>query len=293
MSNFGHDIAEKLLKYITTAVSKFALIILFCFLQHMLDMSFVCSCVQGFHLNGWLYLVAPPAILTLVYIIFEHFHWKKNTSDYSLYCSICSKICCSIYSKISRSWSRCCKNCCKNCCSFFFNLVITFAGLVALWVSAVLFDGDWYLCLMTNMNASQTGIPCRANLSYDEQRIRDAHKTMSLDIGFTVIFFSLCLWSIVEISRSYCKSGECCPPHYRVVYKELLSKQVSSHLTIEMENIAKTRAEAICEPHLEIIKNKELNVNEPQEGVSEAWEEISSLDFYLIENRQTEQRPPR
>lgn len=155
MTPLGHDFSERLFKVITNAVSTFLLIVLFYILQYIFDMDFVCSCRPGLHPNGVLYMVVPPTILTGVVNVIESFHQKKNVS----------------------SWQSLCPN---DCFSHSVKLLFKYLSLSAVWVAAVLFDGDWYFCLMTNFNAAQTGIPCKANLTTEELRIKTDHKTASI-----------------------------------------------------------------------------------------------------------------
>ena len=59
--------------------------------------------------------------------------------------------------------------------------LIRYLYLLAVWVSAVLLDGDWYVCLMTNRsNSSHTGLPCKETLTYEETLIKADYKNASL-----------------------------------------------------------------------------------------------------------------
>ncbi|KAI3356039.1 hypothetical protein L3Q82_017309 [Scortum barcoo] len=285
MASLSHDFSEKLFKAITNAVGTLLLIVLFYILQYIFDLHFVCSCKPGLHLNGVVYMAAPPVILTWVVNVTESFHRKKNvTSWQSLF---------------------------PNSCGFSWSVVMKYLSLTIVWITAVLFDGDWYFCLKTNFNASETGIPCKTNLTPDEQQIKNNHKTKSLDWGFFLICSVLILWSIVESIRGCCRRGYCkkylcnmdwckfccclkscrsmcCPPHYRVVYEDLLAEQVNCYLREELNTIAKKKAEGICKPSVQVISDREqllqqtLNDN-ANNTVSEAWWNISASDFYLVE----------
>ncbi|XP_040913952.1 uncharacterized protein si:dkeyp-122a9.2 [Toxotes jaculatrix] len=175
----SRDFGQKVFEKITTAVSTFLLIGLFSILQYIFDMEFGCSCRPGLHLNGVLYLVAPPLILTFVVNLTEPFHRKKTFSSQRLF--YCNR------------YNNCCTNVCK--------LLVKYISIGVVWVATVLFDGDWYFCLRTNFNVSQTGIPCKKNLTYEEELIKKAYKTDSLDFGFYVICGFLCLWSLIEMRR--------------------------------------------------------------------------------------------
>ncbi|KAL7375565.1 hypothetical protein ABVT39_019827 [Epinephelus coioides] len=143
--------------------------------------------------------------------------------------------------------------------------------LSAVWVSTVLFDGDWYFCLLTNLNTSQTGIPCKENLTYKETLIKTDYKNVSRVYGFLVISLIILLWTLVECCEaSYIRRmmrqrssvpGQdlFCPPYYRWLYEDLLRKEVSDHLKEELKNIAKERAKKLCKKYLTIIRNHELS----------------------------------
>lgn len=146
-----HDFFHKL--NLVNAVSKFLLIVIFFILHsYILDMEFVCSCTSGLHQNGIVYLAIPPCILTWVVYVSEPFHRARIFS---------------IFRSISDKW-------------FCVELLSSYLSLSALWIAAVLLDGDWYICLMTNLNDNQTGIPCKKNLTYEENQIRAQYKTDSL-----------------------------------------------------------------------------------------------------------------
>lgn len=159
MTHFGHNLPQKMFELITTAVSTLLLLVIFYILQYIFDMDFVCSCTtvtgMNIHPNGVLYLLVPPLILTWVVTLIESFHQRR----------------------IFTRWQRLCQN---NGCCFLVKLVISYVSLTAVWVATVMFDGDWYFCLMTNRNASLTGIPCKDELSYEENLIKNAYKSTSL-----------------------------------------------------------------------------------------------------------------
>lgn len=152
-THLGHDFPQRL--KLINAVSVFLLIVIFYLLQYIFDMDFVCSCRPGIHLNGFVYLAIPPVILTWVVNITEPLYQKGMFSMYR-----------------SRR--------CISGCYYFVKLLVTYLSLSAVWISSVLFDGDWYVCLMTNLDASQTGIPCKDNLTYEEKQIKADYKTASL-----------------------------------------------------------------------------------------------------------------
>ncbi|KAF3694525.1 hypothetical protein EXN66_Car010201 [Channa argus] len=193
------DFPQRLLNLIANTVTTFLLIMLFYILQYIFDMDFVCSCRQGVNLNGALYLAAPPLILTLVANIMKRFHQSSSFFSWRF--------------PVSR-----CTNCNNNFCSCIMNFFFTYVSVSAIWVSTVLFDGDWYFCLKTNLDSSHTGLPCRKNLTYNEDRIKDAYRTDSLDWGFAVICGFLMLWAIVESCQTV-KNTDASINH--VVYEEL------------------------------------------------------------------------
>lgn len=155
------DFPQKLLDVITNAVSVFLLIVLFYILQYIFDMDFVCSCKPGLHPNGVLYMTLPPMILTLVVNILELFNQRRSYSRW--HCLIC--------------------NCCNgHFCGHILKFCLKYLSMSAVWISTVLFDGDWYFCLMTNFspNNSQVGLPCKEKLTAEERQIKDSYKTESL-----------------------------------------------------------------------------------------------------------------
>ncbi|XP_026232834.1 uncharacterized protein LOC113173598 [Anabas testudineus] len=274
------DFSQRILKIITNAVSTFLLIVLFYILEYIFDMNFVCSCMEGLHPNGILYLAAPPMILTLVINILELFKKRKGISRW--HCLSCSWV---------------------NLCGQVLKFLLKYISLSAVWISTVLFDGDWYFCLMTNYNQLQTGLPCKESLTPSERQIKDAYKTESLDYGFYVLCGFLACWTFVEIGRAYCihkktwkncsmSREDLCPPYYSVVYESLLEEEVTRCLNNGLKEIAEEKAKAICEPYLSALKTHELpNNNNTSEGndntnytVSETWTTISACDFYMKEN---------
>ncbi|XP_047457169.1 uncharacterized protein LOC125017744 [Mugil cephalus] len=281
------QVSQRFFELVKNAVTTFVVIVLFFILQRVFDMHFVCSCKEGLHPNGVLFLILPPLILALVVNITEPFHKIKVASSLSCFS---------------------CKGAKKCYCTYFFKWIVKYIGLSAVWIAVVLFDGDWYFCLRTNFNTSQIGLPCKKNLTYVEQRIKDKYMTDSLDYGLYVLCGFLCLWSIAEIRKAYFHFMPCrCPffmdtksccvrcirceyhdPYYSVIYDELLAQQVSSHLNDELKLIATDKARKMCEPYLNKIKSHELSGNYENhcgdKTVSEVWEKISTSDFYLKED---------
>lgn len=166
---FTPEIITRLLKLIQQAVSLFLLIVLFSILQYIFNMHFVCSCQPGLHSIGFYYMFFPPLILTFVVNIVEPFYRRKTFSSQRCFKYLCPS-----------SWGW----------HYISKLVQRYFGLTALWVSLVFFDGDWYFCVMTNLNSTQTGMPCKANLTYAEERIRDQYKTKSL-VSITALIMEL------------------------------------------------------------------------------------------------------
>lgn len=158
------DFTYKLLQVIRNSVGVFVLIVIFYILQYIFNMHFLCSCKPGLHPNGVLYMALPPLILAFIVIIVEPFHQRKIF----YWCN---------------SLERC--FCCF--CSYFCKVFVKWIGLAAVWIAAVLFDGDWFVCLMTNLNKNQTGIPCKQNLTYEEQRIIGDYMTKSLVSNNTIM----------------------------------------------------------------------------------------------------------
>ncbi|KAL7384411.1 hypothetical protein ABVT39_001723 [Epinephelus coioides] len=268
MTHLGHNVPQKVVELITNIVSTFLLIVLFYILQYLFDMNFVCSCMEGFHLSGGLYLFVPPAILTWIVEIIESFQPRRNFSRRHSLCQ-------------------------SSVCGYLAKLMISYVCLSYVWIATVLFDGDWYFCVMTNLNSSQIGLPCKDTLSFKENLTKAAYKSESLEIGFYVIGSLIGVWGFAEVTTAYCrrKMVRCCsnPLHYRVVYKNLLEEEVSRCLQEELTTIATKRAKAICAPHLQAIKKNELSFNNTSAGndnvddtVSEAWWKISASDFYLM-----------
>nr|XP_046260957.1 uncharacterized protein LOC124067563 [Scatophagus argus] len=219
MTHLGHDFPQKL-KLLTNAVSVFLMIVVFYILQYIFDMDFVCSCRPGVHINAIFYLMVPPLILTWVVHIMEPFHQTTISSighildhDNIYWCLV--------------------------------KLSINYLSLSVVWTASVMFDGDWYVCLVTNLNVSQTGIPCKKDLTYEEYQIKAGHQTDSLDIGFGVICGFILAWTIAERISAHCirkrtwKNDSVStleqfhPPYYRRVYEDFLAEQDVSKRTEE------------------------------------------------------------
>lgn len=291
MANLAHEFSEKLFKVITNAVGAFLLVALFYILQYIFDLHFVCSCEAGLHLNGVLYLAAPPVILTWVVSVTESFHQKKISSSWPLF---------------------------PNSCGNWRSLVMKYFGMSVVWITAVLFDGDWYFCLKTNFTANETGIPCKKDLTPEEQHKRDQYKTESLDWGFLVICGVLILWSIVESIRGCCRRDccrrdccknwwcnmdlcccsescrfVCCPPTYQLVYEDLLAEEVNRHLRDELTKIASEKAKGICEPSIRTVRDHEQLFNQTSgDNADNAASEARTLGSISSSDSEDPQRPP-
>lgn len=171
------EFTYKLLQVIRNSVGVLVLIVIFYILQYIFNMHFLCSCEPGLHPNGVLYMALPPLILSFIVIIVEPFHQRKI-----------------FY------WCHSLSRCAMCVGSYAYKVFIKWISLAAVWISAVLFDGDWFVCLKTNFNKNQTGIPCKQNLTYEEQRIIGDYMTQSLvsnntqqscNINLTNIIFKL------------------------------------------------------------------------------------------------------
>lgn len=157
MTHIGHDFPQRVFTAISKAVSTFLLLALFYVLQYIFDLEFLCSCRAGIHWPGLLYLLLPPWIIASLIILIE-----------------------SVYQRLIRS--RCCRHYCFSnfSASIFVKFVIKYSYLCIVWIAAVFMDGDWYFCLRTNLNATQVGMPCKRNLSYADELIKNDYKTTSL-----------------------------------------------------------------------------------------------------------------
>ncbi|XP_078131857.1 uncharacterized protein LOC144534063 [Sander vitreus] len=234
------EVPQGLMKIITKSVGIFLLIALFFTLQYLFDMDFLCSCRPGPH--DVVFVAAPPLILTLIVTLIE------SVYQMGMFC-------------------RCCKYCVNNFCTSFVKFWMKYLFLTAVWASTVLFDGDWYFCL----KSSQTGIPCKKNLTYEETLIEANYKNESRDWGFAVIAGTFLLWNSVDFLKAFirwCQSSSvscnlCCPPYYKWVYEDLLSEAVSSHIKKELKIIAEKRAKKLCDKHVRIIYNHELQEQYP------------------------------
>ncbi|XP_031146783.1 uncharacterized protein LOC116043895 [Sander lucioperca] len=235
------DVPQGLMKLITKSVGLFLLIALFFILQYLFNMDFLCSCRPGPH--DVVFVAAPPLLLTSIVTLIESIY------QMGIFC-------------------RCCKYCVNNFCTSFVKFLMKYLFLTAVWVSTVLFDGDWYFCL----KSSQTGIPCKKNLTYEETLIEASYKNESRDWGFAVISGMFLLWNAVDFLKAFirwCQSSSvsgrnlCCPPYYKWVYEDLLSEAVSSHIKKELKIIAEKRAKKLCDKHVRIIYNHELQEQYP------------------------------
>ncbi|RVE58515.1 hypothetical protein OJAV_G00210060 [Oryzias javanicus] len=279
------DLIWRSLQKIGRAVSLFLLLVVTFFLQHIFEMDFVCSCESGQHVNDVVYVLFPSIILTLVLVIVEFFSQRRYflTADCFTYCGTCEHL-----------W--CTSKCCSYFCLSFWKTVFQYIRLTALWTAMVLFDGDWYFCLKTNSNPDQTGLPCKTNLTYEEERIRDSYKTDSLDIGLGVGCLFLLLWSIVAyvVPRV---GPTCCSrsfPYFKTKYEKILSEEINSYIEENLKEIAKSKAEQMCKPAIEVIKNYELFLRNAvsENDVSKVWGKISDTDFLLnCQKTSSESRP--
>ncbi|XP_034549005.1 uncharacterized protein LOC117819697 [Notolabrus celidotus] len=257
----------------THPVSTFLLVALLFILQYILERDFVCSCRPGVHRNDVLFIIFPPGILAWFVYITEPIHQMR----------------------IFPGWC-CLRRRSSNSLCILLKFFLDYISLGVSWFTVILFDGDWYLCLKTNLNASQTGIPCKESLTYEERLIKAGYKTESLVYGLIAIFCFVLVLFIGENIHSCCVRNETCcgscrsklkpPPHYRVVYEDLLEEHVRSHLKDELSEIAKKRAKAICEPLLQEITLHELEPNNSGEGNNgdvkalDTWWSISASDFH-------------
>ncbi|XP_039677541.1 uncharacterized protein LOC120572332 isoform X2 [Perca fluviatilis] len=213
-------------------------------------MDFRCSCRPGVHLNDGVFMAAPPLILISMVTLIE------SVYQMGMFCRSCNYFV-------------------NNFCTSFVKFWMKYLFLTAVWGSTVLFDGDWYFCLQTNLNSSQTGIPCKTNQTYEETLIEADYKIKSRVIGFGVISGILLLWIIFDFIKachirmsmwkrsSVSRYNLCCPPYYRWVYEGLLSEEVSSLLKDELRRIAKERAEQLCRGHITTIHRHETQGQNP------------------------------
>ncbi|XP_031146812.1 uncharacterized protein LOC116043922 [Sander lucioperca] len=250
MVHYLGDVPQGFIKIITKSMGMFLLIALFFILQYLFDMDFRCSCRPSGHLDDVVFMAAPPLILTSIVTLIESIY------QMGIFC-------------------RCCKYWVNNCCTSFVKFLMKYLFLTAVWTSTVLFDGDWYFCLQTNLNSSQTGIPCRKTLTYEETLIEASYKNDSRAVGFSVLSGILLLWIFIDVIKAWgirwsmwkrsSVSGYnlCCPPYYRWVYEGLLSEEVSSLLKDELRKIAKERAKKLCAKHLMTIREHETQGQYP------------------------------
>ncbi|XP_020568826.1 uncharacterized protein LOC110017406 [Oryzias latipes] len=270
-TNMNLEFIWKLFEKLRRPLVLFLLLVLTSILQHIFDMHFVCSCRPGLHVNGVLYLVLPSLILTFAVYVVRKFYKKK------------------VFSTVD-----CCpREPCSWTCFSFGKRVYEFLSLTGLWIAMVLFDGDWYFCLRTNFNSNQTGLPCKKNLTYEEERIKDSYKTESLDWGLGLCCGLLLIWSLVEKYRTQIRSKcWCSRPYYKPKYKKILSEELSSFIEKQLKEIAMAKAQKMLMPKIEVIRNHELSENNRREsGVSQTWKDISDPSFILEYQKMTESNP--
>ncbi|XP_063744057.1 uncharacterized protein LOC134867429 isoform X3 [Eleginops maclovinus] len=275
----GHLFPQNLWDLITKAFSTFMVIVVFLTLQYILDMDFECSCSHTtvIHSNDVLYMMAPPVILTWAVYMIESLQQREFVRRGQIF--VCSKYC--------RS---------------FVSLLYRYVSLNVLWGASVLVNGDWYFCLMTNINESQVGIPCKEKLDDVERLLKAHYKSHSMEIGYYVIGGLILFWSVVELIACCCGKNKMnyCPgfrkfntPFYKMVYKVSLEEEVRRYLQMELKNIAIQRAKALCEPALVNIRNEEIKSNrtsdkkEIQENALKAWWKISDFHFVFTELEQS------
>lgn len=169
-----------------TAVGRFLMVIFIFIMQYLFDMEFTCSCRPGVHPYTVLYIIFPPVI----------FAWLTNITEPIIK---------------MRTFLRWYYEGCNVFCSCFCKGLLDYISLGVIWITAVLFDGDWYLCLWTNLNTDHTGIPCRNNLTNEEKLIKADYKTESLKISLIVIFTFVFIFSIGEwIHFCWVRRAKCC-----------------------------------------------------------------------------------
>lgn len=148
-------ITTRLVSFLTQAVSTFLLVAIFFFLQYIFDMEFKCTCKPGVDANTVLFMVLPPLILAWFVNIINPIHKRKifirwYFQERDVFCGCV--------------WKG----------------IMDYICLLIVWFTAVLFKGDWYLCLWTNLREDHTGIPCRTNLTFEEEQIKAEYKNDSL-----------------------------------------------------------------------------------------------------------------
>lgn len=141
------ELLQKLFSSLTKAVS----IIL---LQYLLDMDYACSCDPHSHITGAVFMALPPLIFSCLVTLIESFY--KKTIYYQRYCS------------------------CGNYMQLFGFFLAKYLFLTGIWAGAVLLEGDWYICLITNIGRNHRGIACKEILTNEEKHTKATYKNESV-----------------------------------------------------------------------------------------------------------------
>lgn len=147
------ELLQKLFSSLTKAVSIILLIVTFFVLQYLLDMDYVCSCDPHSHITGAVFMALPPLILSCLVTLIESFYKK---TIFQRYCS------------------------CGNYMQLFGLFLAKYLFLTGIWAGAVLLEGDWYICLITNIGRNHRGIACKENLTNEEKHTKATYKNESV-----------------------------------------------------------------------------------------------------------------
>ncbi|XP_062390734.1 uncharacterized protein LOC134078659 [Sardina pilchardus] len=177
---------------------------------------------------------------------------------------------------------RLCNNICNSALTRCFLKVLT---LAAVWGITTMFDGEWYICIMTS-NGNYSEIPCKTTRSMEEELIIKNIKTESQIIGFGILC-SVCLVQLLGIwlspvflqcrkcrrclktCRTECIRNCCslcckCDPEfevsfYKLKYNKYLERETHRHLKKQLLAFAQEKAQGNCNKPLNKIYLKELN----------------------------------
>lgn len=148
----------------------FALFVVLYLIKCLFELDFLCPCEPEMAYYELGFLICPVVILWIVVCLFE------SDTPYVTKYEACNKI---IY------------------------FIIAFFACASLWCSAVLLEGDWWLCVFTKNVTEHQNIACKdeSNFTIEERIIAARHKNESLVSTKRVLFKTiLCLLNLQPIA---------------------------------------------------------------------------------------------
>ncbi|KAG5283822.1 hypothetical protein AALO_G00046530 [Alosa alosa] len=251
MTHLVHDVPEIVLSLIKVK-NIFVLIAILYLVKSLFELDFECSCEPEIAKHEVGFILLPILIICLVVYLFE-----SNIQNVTK-CQFC------------------------NVLLYIISIACTAASF---WFSAVLLEGDWWLCVFTKNVTEHQRISCKdpRNFTTEEKMINALYKNDSFFWGLVVITASLLLWCFIpRLAR--CCNNKCFPPFYAKFYEDSLREAVEKHLKEELTKIAEESAKRLCLIPLEMIRGDPRLIfrdgQNHEDEIEEAWRTISSPDLY-------------